>query len=552
MAKHLKHLLVFLFLGLSAASQQIKIVVTLTGNTTTASIIPTPLKYDKECVFSMDFDDRSPSALPAFDYMNQKTFTDGAGLAIKYTAGVASNAVNMYGLDFSVNGVMTLEQLKILVDGNWCLSDHGYYHDIPSEKLQQGFTITDNIVKNRKYHYDKLKLLGTQYVMRTGVVPGNTPGYHPVWELKGYLGGTSQNTFDFYPIIPTEWETWNNGYVGDITNFNAPYQAFARSFVDLTADAMAYYKASLNAMLTQSNATTKKIWRVGVHYADIVYLTQVMDYVQTNGNDRAWVTSFQEMLEYFEAKRKTLITQSISGNILTVALDQSQLPDAAKWRDMTFKLSSDKSIASVTVTGADNFSFNPSTGLVNIYKKKTVFADPDGAIATPAFAFTSFSGTNTTSGNELTWVVTNEANILNYQVEKSGDSITYSNVATLTATSQNSYSYTDTKATGNQYYRIKAIDKNGGAVYSSVIRITKGGKKKPATAVYQSGTLHIEMESETEGNIPIAIFDHNGLPYYSEVVYVQKGSNNIDITEFNAQPGLYFARVAEETVRFVK
>lgn len=85
---------------------------------------------------------------------------------------------------------------------------------------------------------------------------------------------------------------------------------------------------------------------------------------------------------------------------------------------------------------------------------------------------TSFTGKNTTVGNELYWATAAEVNAKEMQLERSADGNHFATIATLPAKGKAAtYQYTDKKAIGVQYYRLKLVDKDGTAVYSQVIKL---------------------------------------------------------------------------------
>ena len=72
----------------------------------------------------------------------------------------------------------------------------------------------------------------------------------------------------------------------------------------------------------------------------------------------------------------------------------------------------------------------------------------------------------------LKWSVIGETNVADYKVEHSIDGITFSDLATVSATSSNNYTYLDATAIeGADYYRIKATDNTGVVIYSKVVSI---------------------------------------------------------------------------------
>jgi hypothetical protein len=361
---------------------------TPSANTTVESA---DLKYNKYGVFSMDWDDRAGSAVDAAAYMSGgttrggvtyqgKTFTDGCGNPIKYTAGVATNAVSGSSDWSALGGTMNWTQMKSVLDKDWGFLNHGYTHGSIGVYVTNGWNQTDNLFENVKYIYDQFKLQGREYVMRTTVVPSNDTLYNAAAEQIGDLASTSEGTFGAYQSVP--YPNYLNNGVADITDFKNDWghKAFSRKFRDVDdATDVTAYTTDLAVLIAQSTSSAKKIRRAGVHTTDLTYFPQIIDYLYNNSQDKIWVTSLHEMMEYFETCRRTDISTSISGNTMTITLDQRYIPEPNRWRDLSLLISgAGVSISSVSVSGADDFSYNATTGLVNVFKKKTSgFVDPD-------------------------------------------------------------------------------------------------------------------------------------------------------------------------------
>ena len=533
-------LLVLLCFSLAATAQnRIQIKITFSGNPLVASVAPKKLKYGKEGVLSIDFDDRPKVALAAATLM--RSFTDGAGNAVKYTAGVASNSVDIGGNDYSATGAMSIADLKTLVNQNWGISCHGYYHYIPAPLVSQGFTVLDNVLFNRRYHFDQLKAAGVEYVIRTGVVPGNENGYHQVWKQLGFLAGTSQNTFDNLAANPMS--DWFNGGIGEVNLVSNSYNVFARRFAELnTAAGAAEWINSINALIAQSSPTTPKILRYGLHTGEDSYLGQVFAHIESASNDRIWVTSLHELMEYFETKNKTAITQNRSGNVLTIELDQSALPDATRWRDLSLQLTADRSVASIEVMGADRYSFNPATGLLNVFKLKTSFAHPDSWAVMPV-KFTSFTATTRNEGNLLQWKMADNSLVKHFEVEVSANGRDFKKLTTTTTGT-----FLDRNNGSVRYYRIKAVAKDGKTTYSEVIKTSRSTKKARISYTPGAGGV-LSVEAEAPGPALLLVFNSAGSLLYKANNYAQQGLNQFALPAFS-QKGILLASILNETLAF--
>ena len=91
-----------------------------------------------------------------------------------------------------------------------------------------------------------------------------------------------------------------------------------------------------------------------------------MDYSRTQANDTLWVPSMREFYEYKEVKKLSVLTKLVSGNTITLYVNQRAVPSTCRWLDMSFTVPPG---ATPSVTGA-TYTHNPTTGLLNLFKQK--------------------------------------------------------------------------------------------------------------------------------------------------------------------------------------
>jgi hypothetical protein len=533
-----KRILLFYVLSLATMTTlfaQIQIKVTLSGAPSSISIEKKNLKYGKYGAFCFGWDDRAPSAFDALSVMSTHSFTDGAENPLPYTGTIACNGVNRYGEDATG---LSISQLKTLVQNNWGIACHGYIHDTAIWS-SQGFTPLDNVIQNRTYFYNKFKAVGAEYVLRTGAVPNDDKGYQVAWKQIGSLCGTSEGTFD--NMTATPYANWANNSIGDIANFTGAYRPFARAFTGIDNQAGEDQMLSkLGSLIEQSTATSNKILVFGTHHTENSFFAPPLDYLQNNSNDKIWVTSLHELMEYGETKDNTNITYTINGNQLTINLSQN-LPDAARWRDISLGITSDKNIVSLTFTGADNVTYNTATGLINVFKKKTTgFADPSLSQATLPLHFTSFTVTNA----ELKWIVADKKNFSHYEIEKSIDGTKFSVIGNTT-----SETFSDASIATNQFYRIKAVETTGTFVYSKTVRVSTAAKKK-VTLNQSNGRTEVSFYSETDGKGSLEIYSANGQLLFQMSKQLLRGWNTSELNL--TTPGVYIIKTPAGTVKYVK
>lgn len=93
--------------------------------------------------------------------------------------------------------------------------------------------------------------------------------------------------------------------------------------------------------------------------------------------------------------------------------------------------------------------------------------------ATLAVDYTSFNGVYVNNTAVLTWQTANQANTSYFNIERSANGTLFTNIGRQSAYANNhTYTFTDASpAAGNNFYRIKEVDKNGQLTYSRVIKL---------------------------------------------------------------------------------
>lgn len=342
-----------------------------------ASSTFTDLKYGKEAVFQFEVDDNNDVLLPIADYLahsySRPTLTDGCGNAVNYRLAAAVNSRSNfnngdYG-DGRYSGKVTWPQLAAFVrDGN-ALENHGLYHDLWGNYSFSG-DAARNLRENLLNVYAQLKQSGVEYRMRTVVRPNSDNGYVRAADEAGYLAASSEPKDDSYVKYPMELPTV------DVQTLPGGFVHLGRRFSDLNDwTQLNGVKDNIGKMLAGSNATTHQLFRLGTHVAPFSATQYLFDYLHSVAGDRVWVTHMDELMEYLEVKRQVVKSEYLNYNKLTITLDYGSVPAINRYRDLSLRISGG-AIQSVMVSGADNSSFNRSSGLVNVFKQNTSFKDP--------------------------------------------------------------------------------------------------------------------------------------------------------------------------------
>jgi hypothetical protein len=169
--------------------------------------------------------------------------------------------------------------------------------------------------------------------------------------------------------------------------------------------------------------------------------------------------------------------------------------------------------------------------------------------------FTLFNAKKVSSGVAVLWNVDMEENVKVYEVQRSADGKNFSTIGSVDAIAQRAYSFTDTKAINNAYYRIKSVDMDGKFMYTTIVNI-KGDK---ATVVIRSYPMPVQNMMTIEhpaatATSTITIVSADGRMVKS--MLLTAGEQQTTVNMGTAQPGLYFARLDIDgeiaTIKIVK
>jgi trimeric autotransporter adhesin len=153
------------------------------------------------------------------------------------------------------------------------------------------------------------------------------------------------------------------------------------------------------------------------------------------------------------------------------------------------------------------------------------------------------------SAVQVEWTAENELNVKEYAIEKSIDGIQFNTIATLNANTTGNKNYTSLDATpftGNNYYRIKAIDNDGKFMYSVILLVKMSGEKNIIVypnPVKRGESLQISLQNISANKIEI--INTTGQIVYSNSA---KQTGSISIPFPSTMPaGQYVLRIITAT-----
>lgn len=172
-----------------------------------------------------------------------------------------------------------------------------------------------------------------------------------------------------------------------------------------------------------------------------------------------------------------------------------------------------------------------------------------------------FKGENINGNNVLSWSTATEMNNKGFQVQYSIDGKNFTDIGFVNSKQESGnsasilrYQFTDSKyTTGNAYYRLVQVDKDGKSNFSKVI-LVKGNKIASLTlsALYPNPAkekLNILLSSPLNNRVNIAIADLTGKIVRRQAFSVVKGENNFEMQISSLAGGTYFIKATYENGR---
>ena len=151
----------------------------------------------------------------------------------------------------------------------------------------------------------------------------------------------------------------------------------------------------------------------------------------------------------------------------------------------------------------------------------------------------------------VSWKTASEQNMTGYAVERSKDGTHFTAVGNVAANDKatNAYSFKDAGyANGDNYYRIKAIDKTGAATYSSIVKVSVSATVSKSISIYPNPVIgkviSIALNNQSASVYNVQLVSSNGKTVASKQINHLGGSsvNTFDVSSLNVK-GLYFLKI---------
>jgi hypothetical protein len=173
--------------------------------------------------------------------------------------------------------------------------------------------------------------------------------------------------------------------------------------------------------------------------------------------------------------------------------------------------------------------------------------------------FLNVTAAQKNAGIEVSWTTAKETNMSNFEVEESTDGNNFSKATSVAANNAttNVYNWFDANIiNGDNYYRIKSVEKSGTAKYSNIVKV-KLGTKASEFSVYpnpvKGGIVSLQMSNVEKGIYTVKIFNNLGQELAIKTINHNGGSvtQTIDLGKTVAA-GIYKLQINNGTTSITK
>jgi hypothetical protein len=175
--------------------------------------------------------------------------------------------------------------------------------------------------------------------------------------------------------------------------------------------------------------------------------------------------------------------------------------------------------------------------------------------------FSNISVNSLNSSIKVNWSVATELNINQYEIERSSNGSNFVSIGTIASrgnsTSLINYNFIDgTPINGVNFYRIKAIEKDGNSSYTSVVKINASrGKVDMAIAPnpIRGREMNVQLSSLTKGTYTLRLYNNVGQEVFNKQVSTDGGSLTQTFTlPSSVKAGMYNVQLTGNETKLIK
>ena len=158
-------------------------------------------------------------------------------------------------------------------------------------------------------------------------------------------------------------------------------------------------------------------------------------------------------------------------------------------------------------------------------------ARPNINAANSISALANFEASRKGNLVQLSWVALHESEVVSHEIQKSANGTSFRNIGTLRAQNdQNSYAYRFVDATpvqGDNYYRLRTVDKNGNATLSDILKVDDGLGRTDLRVLgnpVRGGVLNLQLSNITSGKYFVSLYNSTGEKVFAHSLNMSDGS----------------------------
>ncbi len=159
-------------------------------------------------------------------------------------------------------------------------------------------------------------------------------------------------------------------------------------------------------------------------------------------------------------------------------------------------------------------------------------------------SLTSFTASKNNNSIVLNWITANEQNTASFEIERSANGRSFTNLGTVKASGNSSstrnYSFSDRQPlTGTNFYRLKMVDIDGSFTYSKVVAVTMNAITKGLQIFPNPVTDLLHVQSNGNETATLQITDAAGRIVKQEKIQLN-GNTSFSVEVVSLSKGKYY------------
>lgn len=156
---------------------------------------------------------------------------------------------------------------------------------------------------------------------------------------------------------------------------------------------------------------------------------------------------------------------------------------------------------------------------------------------------------------QVNWVIDLDQKAYQYVIERSNDGGKFNEIANLAVSGKASYEWSDVAPlNGNNFYRVKELNKGGEARYSNIVNVFVPGNKliNIYPTLLKNKMINLQLSNAPKGIYELNISSSNGNNVFQKKIN-HLGNNNLQTYYLpeNTKPGVYYVSVTNQKDRFL-